>query len=194
MCFTEPWTSVRETLDRLKAEAIAEVDAEGLVYVDHPNRFCTAPEDMYKKPVLCAAHVVSIGDPVYRKRREKEKKDIKDEIRAYQEDRRNEQEMLARDMLEHERAKLEYVRARDRRNEQEMLARDMLEYERAKFRADCAARNIRTPEDAERAYIRISVARADVVSLEILGLNATLCNVVSAGGTGRARRQPATYG
>ena len=167
MCFTEPWTSVRETLDRLKAEAIAEVDAEGLVYVDHPNRFCTAPEDMYKKPVLCAAHVVSIGDPVYRKRREKEKKDIKDEIRAYQE---------------------------DRRNEQEMLARDMLEYERAKFRADCAARNIKTPEDAERAYIRISVARADVVSLEILGLNATLCNVVSAGGTGRARRQPATCG
>ena len=101
------------------------------------------------------------------RQREKEKKDIKDEIRAYQE---------------------------DRRNEQEMLARDMLEYERAKFRADCAARNIRTPEDAERAYIRISVARADVVSLEILGLNATLCNVVSAGGTGRARRQPATYG
>ena len=175
MCFTEPWTSVRETLDRLKAEAIADVDAEG----------CTAPEDMYKKPVLCAAHVVSIGDPVYRKRlesvqamhrkledwnvrlqsdqpgypvyhgnhglynsqelnnkalqrqREKEKKELKDEIRSYQE---------------------------DRRNAQEMLAQDMLAYERAKFQADCAARNIRTTEDVERAYIRIAVARADVVS------------------------------
>ena len=45
-------------LDRLKAEAIADVDAEG----------CTAPENMYKKSVLCPSHVVSIGDPVYRKR------------------------------------------------------------------------------------------------------------------------------
>ena len=149
-------------LDRLKAEAIADVDAAG----------CTAPENMYKKSVLCPSHVVSIGDPVYRKRlqsvqaihreledwtvrlqsdepsypvmygnhgrynsqelnnkalqrqREKEKKELKDEIRSYQE---------------------------DRRNAQEMLAQDMLAYERARFQADCAARAIRTAEDAERA-------------------------------------------
>ena len=69
---------------------------------------------------------------------DKEKKDaLQDEICAYQE---------------------------DQRNAQDMLAQDMLAYERAKFHADCAARNIRTTEDAERAYIRIAVARADVVS------------------------------
>ena len=50
----------------------------------------------------------------------------------------------------------------DRRNAQATLA-----YERAKFHADCAARNIRTSEDAERAWIRISVARAEVVRPEI---------------------------
>ena len=50
----------------------------------------------------------------------------------------------------------------DRRN-----ALDTLAYERAKFRADCAARNIKTSEDAERAYVRIAAARADVVSQDI---------------------------
>ena len=50
----------------------------------------------------------------------------------------------------------------DRRNAQDTLA-----YERAKFHADCAARNIRTTEDAERALTRIAVARADVVSQDI---------------------------
>ena len=73
-------------------------------------------------------------------------------------------------------------------------AQDTLAYERAKFRADCAACNIRTTEDAERAWIRIAVARANVMSQEILELDATLSNVVWAGGTGGARRQPATYG
>ena len=54
----------------MRAEAIAEVDAEGLVYVDHHNRhgFCTRAEDFYKK-ASCAAHVVGIADP-YRKRLE----------------------------------------------------------------------------------------------------------------------------
>ena len=42
-----------------------------------------------------------------------------------------------------------------------------LAYERATFRADCAARNIRTADDAERAWIRIAVARAEVVRQEI---------------------------
>ena len=46
-------------------------------------------------------------------------------------------------------------------------AQDTLAYERAKFRADCAALAIRTTEDAERAWIRIAVARADVVRQEI---------------------------
>ena len=50
----------------------------------------------------------------------------------------------------------------DQRNSQDTLA-----YERAKFHADCAARNIRTTEDAERAWIRIAVARAEVVRQEI---------------------------
>ena len=42
-------------------------------------------------------------------------------------------------------------------------AQRTLAYERAKFTADCAARNIRTTEDAERAWIRIAVACAEVV-------------------------------
>ena len=50
----------------------------------------------------------------------------------------------------------------DRRNALHTLA-----YERAKIRADCAARNIKTSEDAERAYVRIAAARADVVSQDI---------------------------
>ena len=50
----------------------------------------------------------------------------------------------------------------DRRNAQATLA-----YERIKFHADCAARNIRTTEDAERAWIRIAVASAEVVRPEI---------------------------
>ena len=73
----------------MRAEARAEVDAEDLVRaddyyhsrpyfrsadkpVDHYARFCSTPaEDFYKKPVLCAAHVVGIADPVkYRKRLE----------------------------------------------------------------------------------------------------------------------------
>ena len=73
-------------------------------------------------------------------------------------------------------------------------AQDTLAYKRAKFHADCAARNIRTTKDAERAWIRIAVARAEVVCREILELDMTLSNIVWAGGTGGARRQPATYG
>ena len=46
-------------------------------------------------------------------------------------------------------------------------AQDTLPYGRARFRADCAVRAIRTAEDAERACIRISVARAEVVRQEI---------------------------
>ena len=46
-------------------------------------------------------------------------------------------------------------------------AQGTLAYERARFRAKCAARTIRTAEDAERAWIRIAVARAEVVRQEI---------------------------
>ena len=53
---------------------------------------------------------------------------------------------------------------------------------------------IRTTEDAERAWIRIAVARTEVVRQEILELDMTLSKIVWAGGTGGARRQPATYG
>ena len=73
-------------------------------------------------------------------------------------------------------------------------AQDMLAVERARFRADCAARAIRTAADAEKHMCCIVVARAEVVSQEILELDMTLTNVVWAGGTGGARRQPATYG
>ena len=57
----------------MKAEAIAEVDAEDLVRADdyyhsRPYFRCADKQDFYKKPVLCAAHVVGIADPVkYRK-------------------------------------------------------------------------------------------------------------------------------
>ena len=102
----------------MRAEARAEVDAEDLVRaddyyhsrpyfrsadkpVDHYARFCSTPaEDFYKKPVLCAAHVVGIADPVkYRKSNEvgdprglKEK--LIDQIRAIQADLRNAQATL----------------------------------------------------------------------------------------------------
>ena len=44
-------------------------------------------------------------------------------------------------------------------------AQDMLVRERARFRADCAARAIRTAADAEKHMCRIAVARSQVVSL-----------------------------
>jgi hypothetical protein len=144
----------------LKAEAIAELDAEDAddCYISRPD---TPPGDFVSKtPMMCAAHVVGIGNrkledwtvrpaqlssnplsynsrEVFNKQlklmHEKEKRDkLKDEIVSIQVDRRN--------------------------------ALDVLTYERAKFRADCAARHIRTPEDAERAFVRIAAARAEVVS------------------------------
>ena len=67
MRLPEPWNSVRATLERLKAEAIAELDAEDGFHVDHHDRFSRTPaKDFNKKPVLCAAHVVGIADPYYR--------------------------------------------------------------------------------------------------------------------------------
>ena len=56
-----------------RAEVDAEVRAEDGIYTTNPYvRGCRSPaEYFYKKPVLCAAHVVGIADPVkYRKRLE----------------------------------------------------------------------------------------------------------------------------
>ena len=181
-----------------------EVDAEDLVRandyyharpyfrsadkpVDHYNRFCSPPaEDFYKKPVLCAAHVVGSAEQVkYRNRLEavqaiqRQQEDwnvrLKSDGPSYPEMVRksyNSQELHNQE-LKFQRQKeqvgeprglknkvIDQIRAiqADRRN-----AEDTLAYERAKFHADCAARNIRTTEDAERAWIRIAVARAEVV-------------------------------
>ena len=163
----------------MKAEALAELDAEDLVRANdyyHSRPYFRSAEN--KKPVLCAAHVVGIGDP-YRKRLES--------VQAIhrKRDEPGYPEMYGKATQSYEE---------DWRNIVRRKAEDMLAYERAKFQADCAARNIRTTEDAERALTRIAVARADVVSQDILDLHVTLSNVVWAGGTGGAPRQPATYG
>ena len=189
----------------MKAEALAELDAEDLVRaddyyhsrpyfrsadkpVDFYNRF-TPPEDFYKnkKPVLCAAHVVGIGDP------------YRNMLQSAQAIHRKLEDWTVRLQSDEPGYPVMYGKAtqsyeEDRRNIVRRKAEDMLAYERAKFQADCAARNIRTTEDAERALTRIAVARADVVSQDILDLHVTLSNVVWAGGTGGAPRQPATYG
>ena len=59
-------------------------------------------------------------------------------------------------------------------------AQDTLAYERARFRADCAARAIRTAADAEKHMNPISVARAEVVRHNIYGQRVTL-NIFFAG-------------
>ena len=105
-----PWNSVRATLERLKAEAIAELDAKDAdeCYITRPNDSFTPPKGFdYKHPVLCAAHVHGIADPAmygnHRSRevasgapkqpklmQDKEKRDkLKDDIIAIQADRRN---------------------------------------------------------------------------------------------------------
>ena len=48
-------------------------------------------------------------------------------------------------------------------NEELYNAQDELAFVRARFRADCAARAIRTAEDAEKHLRRIQAARAEVV-------------------------------
>ena len=203
-----------------RAEAAAEdgfpadhYDCSLPIYTTDPyHRFYRTPaEDFYKKPVLCAAHVVGIADPLkYQKRLEivqavqRQQEDwsvrLKSDKPSYPEMYRksyNSQELFNKE-LERQREEdqirgtkvgdmdratsgkgpsnevgaprglkeklIDQIRAiqADRRNAQATLA-----YERAKFHADCAARNIRTSEDAERAWIRIAVARAKVVRPEI---------------------------
>ena len=72
-------------------------------------------------------------------------------------------------------------------------AQDMLAIERARFRADCAARAIRTAADAEKHMCRIAVARAEVVRQKniIAACDVALIIFLLAGDTGGPRRQPA---
>ena len=180
----------------MKAEAIAELDAEDAddddCYITRPDNGSTPPKGfVYKNPVLCAAHVVGIADP-YRKRLESVQvihRKLEDWNVRLQSDepgypvmygnhsRYNSQELnntelkRQRDKEKKEELKDEsHAIQEDRRN-----AHDTLAYERAKFRADCAARNIRTSKDAERAYVRIAVARADVASQDILAEFSSVC-------------------
>ena len=204
----------------MKAEALAELDAEDSddddCYITRPDNGFTPPKGfVYKNPVLCAAHVVGIADPyhktlesvqaIHRKLEEWNVRPQSDEpgypVMYGNHSRYNSQELnnteLKRQRDKEKKDELQdAIRAyqEDRRNFQDIHAQDRMAYERAKFQADCAARNIRTTEDAERALTRIAVARADVVSQDILDLHVTLSNVVWAAGTGGGRRQPATYG
>ena len=140
----------------MKAEAIAELDAEDAddCYITRPDdRFAPPKGFVYKNPVLCAAHVVGIADPaMYGNHRSYNSREVF-----------NEQLKLMHDKETRDKLKDDIIAIQaDRCN-----ALDTLAYERAKFRADCAARNIKTSEDAERAYVRIAAARADVVSQDI---------------------------
>ena len=142
----------------MKAEALAELDAEDSdaddCYISRPNDSLTPPKGfVYKHPVLCAAHVHGIADPaMYGNHRSREVASGAPK-----------QPKLMQDKEKRDKLKDDIIAIQaDRRN-----ALDTLAYERAKFRADCAARNIKTSEDAERAYVRIAAARADVVSQDI---------------------------
>ena len=175
----------------MRAEAIAEVDAEDLVrddyYHSRPYLRCADKQDFYKKPVLCAAHMVGIADPVkYRKsNNSQERKGWNGQELKTQEpevgvmDRAAANLILTRTQLGRTATVgvveffLEHMYRRvggelsDFETPAEALynAQDMLVKERARFRADCAARAIRTAADAEKHMCRIAVARAEVVSL-----------------------------
>ena len=57
-------------------------------------------------------------------------------------------------------------------------AQDELAYVRARFRADCAARAIRTSQDSDNRYLRIQVARAEVVRHKLSALIVPTDNIV----------------
>ena len=214
----------------MKAEAIAELDAED--WFHHHDRFSRTPaKDFYKKPVLCAAHVVGT-DPYYRNLETWNVRDERERQRQATSMVRkgwNGQELRLQSPPDHgvmDRAAAQLIRTRsqtgmttnacdvefflehmdrrvggessDKESPAESLynAQGMLAFERARFRADCAARAIRTAADAEKHMCRIAVARADVVrQKKIFSLHGTLPYFfLWAGGTGGARRQPANYG
>ena len=173
----------------MKAEAIAELDAEDGFHVDHHDRFSRTPaKDFNKKPVLCAAHVVGIADPYYRTLEAWNVRDERERQRPATSMVRKgwNGQVLKKDKLKEagegvmDRAAAELILTRsqtgmttnacdvefflehmDRRvggecsdfeTPAEALynAQDMLVRERARFRADCAARAIRTAADAEK--------------------------------------------
>ena len=143
---------------RLKAEAIAEVDAEDLVRADdyyhsRPYFRCADKQDFYKKPVLCAAHVVGIADPVkYRKsNNSQEPKVVR---KGWNGQELKMQSQKPEFFLEH----------MDRRVGGE--SSDFETPAEALYNAqDMLVSAIRTAADAEKHMCRIAVARAEVVSL-----------------------------
>ena len=185
----------------MKAEAIAELDAEDGFHVDHHDRFSRTPaKDFNTKPVLCAAHEVGIADPYYRNLEAWNVRDERERQRPATSMVRkgwNGQELKTQEpkvgVMDRAAADLIHTRTQmgrttnvgdvefclkhmDRRAGGESSdfetpaealynAQDMLVRERARFRADCAARAIRTAADAEKHMCRIAVARAQVVSL-----------------------------
>ena len=142
-------------------------------------RAAESAEDFYKPntPIICAAHVVGIADPaMYRQCTGKRKyqsalkhtedkpskrTEVGDMDHATSGTGPSNEAGEPRGLKEKLIVQIHAIQA-DWRNAQATLA-----YEQAKFHADCAARNIRTTEDAERAWIRIAVARAEVVRPEV---------------------------
>ena len=138
----------------MRATARAEVAAEdGIPADDYYDRFRRTPaEDFYKKPVLCAAHVVGIADPVkYRKRLET--------VQAIQRQQEDWTVRLKSDGPSYPAMYRTSGKAPSNEVGESRSIKETLK--------DCAARNIRTTEDAKRAWIRIAVARAEVVRQEI---------------------------
>ena len=153
-------------------------------------------EDFYKPntPVICAAHIVGIADPaMHRGKHTEDKPSKRTKVGDMALGHESQQAIEFRNcQLKHQRAQERWevtlrhdagkspsnvgesrdlkVKLKDqicaiqadRRNAQDTLA-----YERATFHADCAAFNVRTTEDAERAWIRFAVARAEVARQEI---------------------------
>ena len=139
---------MQASLDMLRATARAEAAAEDGLPADHYRFRSTPAEDFYKKPVLCAAHVVGIADPVKYRKIERQQEDwtvrLKSNGPSYPAMYRKSYNSKSNEVGEPRGFKqklIDQIRAvqADRRN-----ALDTLAYERAKFHADCAARNIRT--------------------------------------------------
>ena len=72
------------------------------------------------------------------------------------------------------------------KNEAWLSAEDELVWARERFRADCAARAIRTCEDAEWHYTRIRDARAAVVRAECIWMYIECRTLTSCSATGSA--------
>ena len=135
------------------------------------SRAEVAAEDFYKpnKPVLCAAHMIGIADPaMYRhnsyKATELRNKELKEQHKAFclAESTRYTTALDAENQRREQRWTLRSDGIPPSNEVGDLCnAQDALAYERAWFRADCAARAIRTIADAEKAMLRIAVARPE---------------------------------